>query len=161
MKLIIARHGEAEASSKSGYDKDRSLTEKGKKDIEKMAIFLKTSSINVAHIYHSDYLRTTQTAEIYASHLGSQIEIIPSNELTPEGNCMDILPQLKKFNNSEGILLVSHNPGVSYFAAKLIFGEGLSQSFPFLPGTTMALNIPREKFINGQIIWMLSPNDIN
>ncbi|MDX1957171.1 MAG: phosphohistidine phosphatase SixA [Leptospiraceae bacterium] len=161
MKLIIARHGEAENRSQTGLDKDRSLTNKGKADIIKMANFLRNTNIKITKIFHSSYLRTTETASIYADRFDNNIELNPEFALTPEGNFTEIIPVLQKFNNSDGILLVSHNPGVAYFASRLIHAETLAPSLPFSPGTALALNIPKERFTKGQLVWMLSPDDIS
>ncbi|MCX7997828.1 MAG: hypothetical protein N3A69_02600, partial [Leptospiraceae bacterium] len=75
--------------------------------------------------------------------------------------CEDMLYKVKNFSNSEAILIVSHNPGVAHFAAHLIQDDTLTPRIPFLPGTTIAINVARENFQKGQIIWMISPNDLN
>ncbi|MCB1178253.1 MAG: phosphohistidine phosphatase SixA [Leptospiraceae bacterium] len=161
MKIILARHGEAEYNSPTGYDKDRHLTDTGVLDIRKMASFIKVSSLKVQHILHSPYTRTRETAEIYAEELGISEVLESCDELAPENDCSDLLCKLKPFSNSETFLLVSHNPGISHFAAQLIQEDSLFQNLPFSPGTTLAINIAREFFRKGQIIWMISPNDLN
>ncbi len=161
MKIILARHGEAENFSPSGYDKDRRLTENGIQDIRKMASFIRLSSLRVQHIYHSPYVRTRETAEIYAEELGITEVIESCDELAPENECSDLLCRLKPYSNSETFLLVSHNPGIGHFAAQLIQEDSLFTNLPFLPGTTLAINIAREKFSRGQIIWMISPSDLS
>lgn len=44
MKIIIARHGEAETTSLDGTDRSRPLTAKGEADVRKMGNFLKLVS---------------------------------------------------------------------------------------------------------------------
>lgn len=161
MKLILARHGEAEEQSITGSDSDRELTPQGKTDIQKMARFIQLSSLKVTHIYHSPYVRTRQTAEIFAQELGI-LELLEScDELAPGNVCEDILYKIKNFSNSEAILIVSHNPGIAHFAAHLIQDNTLAPHLPFQPGTTIAINVARERFQKGQIIWMISPNDLH
>lgn len=161
MKLILARHGEAEDFSPTGRDVDRRLTKQGQEDILKMARFIRFSSLKVSHIYHSPYVRTRETAEIFAKELG--ISDLPESceELAPGNLCEDMLYRVRNFSNSEAILIVSHNPGVAHFAAHLIQDDALTPRLPFLPGTTLAINVARENFQKGQIIWMISPNDLN
>jgi phosphohistidine phosphatase len=161
MKIILARHGEAETFSPSGYDKDRRLTKNGIQDIRKMALFIRLSSLKVQHIYHSPYIRTKETAEIYSEELGISDVIQSCDELAPENDCSDLLCKLKTYSNSETFLLVSHNPGIGHFASQLIQGDSLFTNLPFLPGTTLAINIARENFSKGQIIWMISPTDLS
>ena len=160
MKIIISRHGDAEPFSPTGMDMDRSLSDLGKQEIRKMANFIKKGSLHVQHIYHSPYLRTKQTAEIYADELGLSEVIETCDELAPGKECMDVIQKLKHYSNSDTFLLVSHNPGVSHFAARLIQDDALAASLLFGTGTALALNIARERFCKAQIIWVLSPSDV-
>jgi phosphohistidine phosphatase len=160
MKIIISRHGDAELFSPTGQDMDRPLSDLGKGEIRKMAGFIKKGSLHVQHIYHSPYLRTKQTAEIYADELGLKEVIETCDELAPGNECMDLLQKLRHYSNSDTFLLVSHNPGVSHFAARLIQDDALAASLLFATGTALALNIARERFSKAQIIWMLSPSDV-
>lgn len=157
MKLIIARHGEAESSSATGLDKDRRLTSKGRSDIEKMANFIFQSPLKVTQIFHSPYIRTNETANIFSEKVQFQGSPTPANELLPANDYTDLFPKLGQFSNSDTILIVGHNPDVSFFAARLIRDESISRSFVFSPGTTIAINIAKENFLLGQIIWAISP----
>lgn len=161
MKLILARHGEAEEFSATGRDIDRHLTKKGAEDIHKMGRFIYLSSLKVTHIYHSPYVRTRETAEIFAEELGISEVLESCDELAPGNVCEDMLYRIKNFSNSEAILIVSHNPGIAHFAAYLIQDDSLTPHIPFHPGTTIAINVARENFQRGQIIWMISPQDLN
>ncbi|MCC6276058.1 MAG: phosphohistidine phosphatase SixA [Leptospiraceae bacterium] len=160
MKIIIARHGEAERDSSTGLDKDRILTEKGIADIKKMADFIRESPLKVSHIYYSPYKRTEMTADIFAQELGVT-DVLPSDRLLPSENYLEICHDLDHFSNSETILLIGHSPDVSYFSSKLISPSNClsacSPSFVFSPGTTVAMNIAKENFMKGQIIWIISP----
>jgi phosphohistidine phosphatase len=155
MKLIISRHGEAEDLSSSGYDKDRNLTQKGRLDIEKMGRFIQSSPLKVTRIYHSPYIRTQETAEIYSKIFSLPLE--PAGCLAPACNCNDLLTDICNFSNSETILVVGHNPDISFFAAGLLRNNSLASMFTFSPGATVAINVAREKFSNGQLIWIISP----
>ncbi|MBP7282300.1 MAG: phosphohistidine phosphatase SixA [Leptospiraceae bacterium] len=157
MKLIIGRHGEAESNSLTGLDKDRRLTEKGRADIARMADFILNTPLKVTQIFHSPYIRTNETAEIYSEILQFQGSLNPANSLLPSTDYTDLIPTLSKFSNSDTVLIIGHNPDVSFFAAKLIQDESLSRTFGFTPGTTVAINIAKENFLRGQLIWMISP----
>jgi len=157
MKIILARHGEAEEYSQSGRDRDRKLTSKGQEDIRKMGVFIKQSGMNVSQIFYSPYVRTRQTAEIFADVLGIPSSTQDCEDLAPSHECERILRILKDYTNSTTILAIGHNPGIAYFAAQLIQSDLLFPNIPFVPGTTIAINVPIENFQRGQIIWMLSP----
>lgn len=158
MKLIISRHGEAENNSITGLDKDRPLSDKGRADILKMSQFIKHTPLKVNRIYHSPYLRTCQTADIYAESLGIIDHIEPLSDLAPAGDSSNMLSSFCKFSNSDTILVVGHNPDVSYLVAKLVMNEALASSFVFCPGATVAINVAREKLCKGQLVWMVSPD---
>ncbi len=158
MKLIISRHGESETMSMTGKDRDRKLTETGISEISMMAKFIRASFLKPKCIIHSPYLRTTETAEIYAKGLSLENNFFSSDSLAPDSEYEKIFPELEAFDNSDTILLVGHNPNVSYFAATLIENPNLSRSFQFATGATLALNIPKETFRRGQILWMISPD---
>jgi phosphohistidine phosphatase len=161
MKIIISRHGESEDFSSTGRDFDRKLTPRGKEEIIKMANFIKGSSLNVQHIYYSPYLRTKETANIYSEILNIKDSLELCDELAPNNDCMNLIYRIKDFSNSETILIISHNPGIALFASKLIKDESLYNCLQFSPGTTIAINIAKERFNSGQILWMLSPRDLS
>ncbi|MBE7413100.1 MAG: phosphohistidine phosphatase SixA [Leptospiraceae bacterium] len=163
MKMIIVRHGEAEKDSPTGRDKDRVLTEKGVHDIKKMAEFIKKTPLKINYIFYSPYKRTEMTAEIFANEFGVT-QIQPSDKLLPSEDYGEICNDLNHFSNSDTVLIVGHSPDVSYFCSKLIGTGSCSSScfpaFAFSPGTSVAMNIAKENFIKGQIIWILSPDYI-
>ena len=157
MKLILSRHGEAEESFLT-KDSERKLTTKGKSDILKMANFLFNSGIRISQIYHSPLVRTTETAKIYAEVLNLTDKMEKSDCLKPNSVYSTILPELQVFSNSDAILLIGHNPNVSYFTSELILGNYLNQSFPFQPGSIIGINIAKERFKDGMLFWFLSPD---
>ncbi|MCB1193774.1 MAG: phosphohistidine phosphatase SixA [Leptospiraceae bacterium] len=158
MKLILCRHGEAQDFSETGRDKDRQLSSKGLEDIQKIGKFISKSPLTVNYIYYSPYVRTTQTCNIIQESISKNVLSIPTNALLPDSDYMDILPELKQYTNSETILIIGHNPNISFLGAKLIRDESLYYNLIFLPGTTLVINVPKENFSRGQIIWMVSPN---
>ncbi|XDD50651.1 phosphohistidine phosphatase SixA [Leptospira sp. WS92.C1] len=156
MKIIIARHGEAEPISPDGTDRSRPLTIKGENDIHKMARFFQVG-FKVTKIFHSPYLRTTHTAKIYTDILHPEQETESLNDLEAGQDMSRVCPLIQGLSNSDTILLVGHSPDVSVFAEKLLGIGGVGKSFLFSPGAALAVNVPREKFHDGQIIWFVCP----
>ncbi|EQA35309.1 phosphohistidine phosphatase SixA [Leptospira inadai serovar Lyme str. 10] len=157
MKIIIARHGEAEPASPDGKDSSRILTAKGKADVEKMARFFLTG-FKIKKIYHSPFIRTMETAKIYADILHPKEETESLEYLQPGEEYAKTCALLKDYSNSDAILIVGHSPDVSIFSEKLLGISGVGKSFLFTPGSALAVNVPREKFLGGQIIWFVSPD---
>jgi phosphohistidine phosphatase len=95
--------------------------------------------------------------EIFSEKLQFKGITTSANELLPANDYADLFPKLNQLSNSDTVMLIGHNPDVSFFAARLIRDESISRSFVFSPGTTIAINIAKENFLLGQIIWAISP----
>ncbi|BDA80533.1 phosphohistidine phosphatase SixA [Leptospira kobayashii] len=158
MKIILVRHGEAEDPASAKSDQSRTLTEKGVRDIHKIGRFINNSSLNVSQVYYSPYTRTRLTAEILSEEINFKGSPVQANELAAGVGCSHILPNLLKLTNSDTVLLVGHNPDITYFAAQLLGNTCLTDNLVFQPGSTVAINVAREKFAHGQIIWAMSPD---
>lgn len=119
MKLIIMRHGEAEAFNVQ--DKTRSLTSQGEKQAinagKWLASFLGVN-IPIDISITSSYVRAKQTNQ----HLSSQVTVTETkicDDVAPEGDpkvAHDFVKVLFEDSPSSNVLLiVSHMPFVSYF----------------------------------------------
>ena len=64
--LYLVQHGAAKTEAE---DPQRSLTDEGRRAVEKMADFLSTLRLSVDRIEHSEKLRAKETAEILAARL--------------------------------------------------------------------------------------------
>jgi phosphohistidine phosphatase len=158
MKIILVRHGEAEDPASAKSDQSRTLTEKGVRDIHKIGRFIHNSPLKVSQVFYSPYTRTRLTAEILSEEIDFPREPISYEELAAGARCSDFLSCLVSLNNSDTVLLVAHNPDITVFAAQLLGNSSTADNLIFLPGSTVAINVARERFANGQIIWALSPD---
>lgn len=156
MKLILARHAEAENNSTS--DKDRQLTEKGINDIHKMANFIKKTPVKVNRIYFSPYLRTKFTALAYAEHFELKNELESFDCLAPGNYCNSIIHDLARLSNSETVMIVAHNPEICYFTSSLLAIDNPEESMIFNPGSAACILIPKETFKKGKLLWFVSPD---
>lgn len=158
MKIILVRHGEAEDPASAKSDQSRTLTEKGVRDIHKIGKFIHNSPLKVSRVFYSPYIRTKLTAEILSEEIEFTGEPKSYQELAAGAQCSDFLSCLVSLNNSDTVLLVGHNPDITTFAAQLLGNSSTAENLIFLPGSTVAINVARERFANGQIIWALSPD---
>ncbi|MCZ8157504.1 MAG: phosphohistidine phosphatase SixA [Leptospira sp.] len=158
MKIILVRHGEAEDPSSATSDQSRRLTEKGESDIHKIGRFIKSSPLKVSQVFYSPYTRTRLTAEILSKEIAFSGEPTSYDVLAAGARCSDILSCLVSLNNSDTVLLVGHNPDITLFAAELLGNASTSENLVFMPGSSIAINVAREKFAHGQIIWAISPD---
>ena len=120
--LYIVRHGEAEPLTQE--DQARALTEHGKWEAQRTALWLKTQVTEFSHTFVSPYIRAQQTKDIILEHGPSTLLQETETMLTPEGNAtaaMDyILASIdQKSEHEQHILCVSHMPLVSYLIGEL------------------------------------------
>lgn len=106
MYIILMRHGNAEAETEAVSNRNRALTEKGIRNVERTAgmlrHFLKENTLT---IMASPYRRTRETAEIVSNVCGGSVqtaeELVQSSWQLTAAHCL----------LGEGpILLVSHHP---------------------------------------------------
>lgn len=161
MKVILVRHGEAEEASVSGSDQNRALTAKGQSDVRKVGRFIRGSQLNVTHVFHSPYLRTRVTASILSEEIQFLGQAISSEELSAGSSCDTIITCLQNLTNSDTVVLVGHNPDITFFAAQLLGNHSYSENLIFQPGSSVAINVAREKLARGQLLWAISPDLID
>lgn len=139
MMLTIWRHGEAE---RGAVDRLRQLTETGCDDIGFgcRQFHEACSARDIPHpglILHSPWLRTSQTAEIIAAaftHADSREEAA----LAPGSDAAAVDAALGDIAAGDHILLVSHQPLVSWLAAYYLGDEASSPSLT--PGGFVTLS---------------------
>jgi phosphohistidine phosphatase len=123
--LYIVRHGEAEPMTKA--DELRQLTEHGKWEAKRTALWLKTQVASFDYVYASPYIRAQQTKDIIlARGIEAQNEEV-IDALTPEGDAKRVTDYVlaniddnyKDAKKDTNIICVSHMPLVSYFIGEL------------------------------------------
>lgn len=123
--LYIVRHGEAEPMTKA--DELRELTEHGKWEAKRTALWLKTQLARFDYVYASPYIRAQQTKEIILARGFDFTHQEVIDELTPDGDAKRVTDYVlanidDSYKNSEkdtNIICVSHMPLVSYFIGEL------------------------------------------
>lgn len=147
MKLYLVQHAEAKEKEE---DPDRPLSEKGLKDIEKTANFLK-EKIKVARILHSGKLRAKQTAERLNESIQSSEGIKEVDNLAPLDD-----PRIweKKLRDEEkNVMIVGHLPYLGKLAGLLLANDQNRTIINFKMGGIVCL----EKNGNWSVDWMLTP----
>lgn len=140
MKLFFLRHGEAEYHRN---DDIRQLTEKGRQDVQRVALACRESLTSVQQVLVSPIVRAQQTADIACEAACIRVPRTTVDWLIHETPLREALMALAKLDGN--ILLVGHQP----LAGKLV--ESLCDLQPGETdiGTANLIAMEGEAFIAG------------
>jgi phosphohistidine phosphatase len=117
-RLILLRHGKAEAGAASGRDFDRPLTERGRRDAVIVAQALDQAGVRPDLVLVSPAARAAQTWEAMAEVFPqARVEQAPAlYEITSDA----ILALARgEAGDARTVMVVGHNPGLGQLAAWL------------------------------------------
>lgn len=129
--LTLVRHAQADTVRTQVADRERPLSNQGKKDIARMATHMGSANVRPSLILSSSAVRTWETARLVAAELGYPIEFLQreaSLYLADTFQLLDIITaQDDGFNH---LMIIGHNPGLSDLAKLLVPGviDGLPTS---------------------------------
>src|SRR5207237_8238084 len=107
MKLCFLRHGEADWPNWDRPDDERPLTERGKKEMRKVAKFLCELDIPLDDILSSPLPRARQTADIVGDRFQLQVR---DQETLSGGFNMSGLKELVQKYPVDNLMVVGHEP---------------------------------------------------
>ncbi len=135
MKLYLMQHGDAVPVE---VNPERPLSEKGVKDVGRLAVFLARSRVKVARVFHSGKARALATGLAMAEVIGPGREVEQAESgLAPHDNT----DQLTKVAESldEDFMVVGHMPFMGRMASRLLTGNEEAAKIAFTPGTVACL----------------------
>lgn len=127
MKIILFRHGLAEARDESRWPEDatRPLTPRGVKRTRLVAMGLRRFERNIERIMTSPLKRADHTARILGRVL--EIERVDTLEaLAPGGAPRKILETINSHPRTDTVVLVGHEPELGALAGLLVFNNDVS-----------------------------------
>jgi phosphohistidine phosphatase len=148
MQLYFLRHGEADWPNWKKPDDERPLTKYGKKEVGKVAAFLKRIKTRPELIVTSPLPRASQTAKIAAE--GLKVKYREDKLLAPGFGREDLERLLRKYPE-ESLMIVGHEPDFTEVISELT-GASLKLS---KAGTALVeLN---RSWRNGRLLWLFPP----
>jgi Phosphohistidine phosphatase SixA len=119
-KLYLMRHAKSSWDNTELQDFDRPLNKHGRKDTHLMAEFLQTQQITLDLILSSPAKRAITTANILAEALHIPVKQISSDQRIYEAGVETLLEVLADIDSAhQHVLLLGHDPGLSWLAAYL------------------------------------------
>ncbi len=118
--LYIVRHAKAKATESGGKDIDRMLASEGLQQSSRLGAYLYKKNTEITAILCSSAMRAVQTAEQIADQINFDISKISIDEDLYEASVRIVGNKMAELNNDwNEVLLVGHNPVLSYFVEYL------------------------------------------
>lgn len=122
--LLIMRHAQAEDIQPERHDRDRELTSKGNQEALLMGSQLFQRSLSIQAVYTSSAERTKQTGSLVADVLKLEKDVVFIQEDLYNSSIRTYLSFINQLpNDLKTVLLIGHNPAVSYLAEYLSDAE--------------------------------------
>ncbi|HXF06550.1 MAG TPA: phosphohistidine phosphatase SixA [Blastocatellia bacterium] len=150
MELYLVQHGEARSEAE---DPERSLTERGQKDVERIAAWASRAGLRVSQIRHSGKRRAEQTATILANYLKPPAGTIVMTGLAPHDDVFPLATALRQ--ETEPLMLVGHLPFLSRLASLLLVGEPDRPLVRFRMGGIVCLEREHDQW---SLAWIVPPD---
>ena len=148
MKICFLRHGEADWPDWNKPDDERPLTDRGRREMKRVAKFLDRLEFSVDAILTSPLPRASQTAELVAQRLGIGMQIEP--KLT-HGFSLERLRQMVGKVEGESVMVVGHEPEFSAVIEELTGGDiKISKA-------GIALVDANRGCTSGKLLWLFPP----
>lgn len=146
MRVYLVQHAEAKSEEE---DPERRITEKGRKETEKVAEFLKKAGIKVDVIFHSTKTRAKQTAQIFSEYLGVKVE--EKDNLEPLADPKIWAERIRE--EKRNVMIVGHLPHLSKLLKELVGCEAVK----FRYSGVLCLEREEETL---KVLWYVTPDII-
>ena len=150
MKLYLVQHAKAASEE---MDPQRSLTEEGRRDVQKVAAFIKPLKLWVDCLWHSGKRRAAETVELLAEVIEIKEAKIARDGLAPNDDVTTLRDELASVQ--QDIMIVGHLPFLSKLVSLLLAGSELANTVAFRNGGIVCLN--RSETNQWQIDWIVTP----
>ena len=148
MKLCFLRHGEADWPNWDKPDDERPLTERGRKEMKRVAKFFQRLKFSADAILTSPLPRASQTAEIVAERLGIELK---TETALAHGFNVERLRRLLAKAGADCVMVVGHEPEFSEVIKELTGGEVK------LSKAGVALLEVNRGCTSGKLLWLFPP----
>ncbi|MDR3212196.1 MAG: phosphohistidine phosphatase SixA [Planctomycetota bacterium] len=153
MELFLMRHADAEMRARDDFS--RVLTEKGQRQTEKMAAWLKRLGVSPEKVVTSPYLRARETAELMARELSSpppQVAEGLASGMTVASGCSLIHEHASP---DSSLFLVGHTPDLDRLASHLLGAKDIVVEMR--KAAVAHLEMTRSGFAGSVLRWLINP----
>ena len=160
--LILVRHAEAATASPDQKDYDRPLTAQGYQDAARVGRYGHVQHWSLDVIISSTALRAQTTAELIAEQLHFDLSRITFREELYQASVRSMLQEINQQpDHCQQLMLVGHNPAVSYLVEYLTGRDTLSIAPAGVVGLTF--DVEQWTMVSKQtatLVYALRPADL-
>jgi phosphohistidine phosphatase len=149
MNIYLVQHGEAEPED---VDPARPLTERGRRDAQRVAACAARLGLEVHQIRHSGKTRAEQTAMILGEALSPPGGVVAESGLAPKDDVRPVAEAL--VHDSQPVMLVGHLPFLSRLAGLLLTGDPDRPVVQFCKAGIVCLAHQESRWL---VAWILTP----
>jgi phosphohistidine phosphatase len=152
VRLHLLRHADAgDPAAWGGPDSERPLSEKGRRQADRLARLLEAAGFETDALISSPKLRAVQTAEPVARALGIDLRI--DDRLAGGLDAASAAELLAEAGNPRRPVLVGHDPDFSWLLSSLVGAEiGMKK------GAMARIDLPDELTAGGGTLrWLITP----
>ena len=145
MKTYFVQHAVAHDAV---VDPDRSLTEAGQAQAQKVAQHLRQRGITLSTVFHSGKTRALQTAQIFAEAFGAPCEQLDG--LNPNDDPQVVRDRLQQ----PDVMYVGHLPNIQRLVNLVITGESEIEAIRFSNAAVACVDIDQD---DSRLAWLITP----
>jgi len=162
MRLYLVQHGDAVPREENS---GRPLSDKGRADVERLAVLLARARPAITRIIHSGKARTFETARIFARTIAPGVEVEEAAAGLAANDSTDLFFQaVESWRNdvdvgaetAGGVMLVGHLPFMGKLASRLVTGMEDAAVAVFQPGGVLCLEWGGQA-LGWSVAWMAPP----
>jgi phosphohistidine phosphatase len=150
MELYLVQHGTAKNEAE---DPKRSLTNEGRRTVERVGEHLAAVGLALDRIEHSDKLRARQTAEILTARIHPAHGTVQVSGLAPNDDVE--VTRVRLNQETRAVMLVGHLPHLSRLVSRLFALQADRTLVQFQTGGVVKLN--RDATGHWALCWMFTP----
>jgi phosphohistidine phosphatase len=158
MLLLLVRHADAgnRDSAKWPDDRDRPLTDKGRKVQRRVSKALRRFELVPTLVLTSPWIRAAQTAQVMVETLGIQ-PAVPCEPLAEDPDLVRLTDYVGEQGSEARVALVGHSPWIEELAAILLGGGTAGVRIDFPKSGVMGIDLGELSAGAGELQFFLRP----
>jgi phosphohistidine phosphatase len=159
MFLLLVRHANAEARDSERWpdDRDRPLTDKGRKTQRDVSRFLRKRDFVPTLVLTSPWARAAETAEILVRELQLPNPPVPCEALADEPDLARLADDIGEPGPAAIVALVGHSPWIEELAGLLLTGTAAGMRIDYPKSGVMGIDVEKPEAGTGELRFFLRP----